>query len=395
MRRHRYLRGGYRSGHIKKSRKKLIIRIAFVIVCALVLTVFSVLLGSHLKKKAEYSINLSTDTQVTEGTTESVGELFADGIPVKDPDAGSRELCAADIDVTSADKDALCDLIDSLPHEYNAISVRVSAENGKLVYLSPAVMEYAGLDPSLLDAYSIAETEDAKGFDVYENLRAVLAKAKANGLRCVAALSADSSSLLLDTDQFSKGRLDSIVAGELTSLGCDEILVDGLFTEEGQMPHDILSAVISYLASLRAHTGEALLGLSFPDSLYLTPQNASVVKTLSEYADFLAISVSTDATDPDEAYSVVYDNYYSLKGYFSMYSLRAVITGTDEKVASAVRASLSALSAKSFHFTSYIDDIGYDGGKDEPATDTDTSNGAANSNANRKEDYEQTEEPSV
>ena len=91
----------------------------------------------------------------------------------------------------------------------------------------------------------------------------------------------------------------------------------------------------------------------------------------------------------------MYDNYYSLKGYFSMYSLRAVITGTDEKVASAVRASLSALSAKSFHFTSYIDDIGYDGGKDEPATDTDTSNGAANSNANRKEDYEQTEEPSV
>ena len=106
MRKHRYIRGGY-AGSVKKSRKKLIIRIAFVIGCALALTVFAVLLGSYLNGKAEESKTLSTQPESAEATSENISELFPDGIPVKDPSEAKREICAADIDITGADRNTL------------------------------------------------------------------------------------------------------------------------------------------------------------------------------------------------------------------------------------------------------------------------------------------------
>lgn len=402
MRRHRYVRGGY-AGKVKKSRKKIIIRVAFVLVCALLLTIFSVLLGSHLKKKAENSLSLSTDNDTTESTGENIDDLFPGGVPVKDPAESKRELCAADIDITSADADTLCDMIDALSNTYNAISVRITSPGGKLVYISPALMEYVGLDSSLIDTHvtlettddsntdDSTETEDKISYDIYDNLCAVLDKAEEKGLRSVVLFATDSSSLDYSASALSKCEIDSVIAGELSSLGCDEILIDGLFTEEGQLPHETLRSIIRYLAVLRSRTGDTLLGLNFSDHVYLIPQNASVIKTLSEYADFLSISIGTSVTDPSEAYSAVYDNCYSLKGNFSMYNLRGIIVSDNGDISAAIHASLKALYARSFQFTVYVPDPSFSPAEGEPSTDTGSETGKSNDNANRKEDYEMTE----
>lgn len=414
MRKHRYIRGGY-AGSVKKSRKKLIIRIAFVIGCALALTVFAVLLGSYLNGKAEESKALSTQTESAEATSEDISELFPDGVPVKDPSEAKREICAADIDITCADKDTLCKMIDDLSDEYNAVSLRINGADGKLVYISPALMEYVGLDYNFANPSdegngstniditgdendenneSGENTDDGenasdspKVYDAYENLCAVISKAKEKNLRVVVVYNADSSCLDMNASALSKCEKDSVIAGELAALGCDELLIDGLCADEGQISHDTPKAIVRYLAVLRSRSEDLLLGLNFPDNVYLIPQNASTIKTLSEYADFLAISIGTSVTNADEAYSAVYDNCYSLKGNFTMYNLRGIIVSESIDIACAIHASLKALSAKSFQFTVYVADPKFAPESDAADTDSADETGAVNDNANRKEDY--------
>ena len=402
MRRHRYVRRGYRTGTVKKSRKKLFIRIAFVLGCALALTVFSVLLGRYLNKKAEASLSLSTQTEETEATSENISELFPDGVPVKDPEEAKREICAADIDITSGDAKSLCEMIESLSDEYNAVSVRITAENGKLVYISPALMDHVGLDYSLTytktvtapnDGDDSEEDDNDEPFDTFENLKEIIKCAKENGLRLTAMFTTDSSALEFSASALSKCEIDSVIAGELSSLGFDEILIDGLFTEEGQIPHETLKSMVRYLAVLRSRTENTLLGLNFPDNVYLIPQNASIIKTISEYADFLAISIGTSVSDPSEAYSAVYDNCYSLKGNFSMYNLRGIIDSDNAELSKAIHASLSALSAKSFQFKVYVAELGFTLHGSTGSSDSTMGTAAINDNANRKEDYADTEAP--
>ena len=414
MRKHRYIRGGY-AGSVKKSRKKLIIRIAFVIGCALALTVFAVLLGSYLNGKAEESKALSTQTESAEKASEDISELFPDGVPVKDKDEAKREICGADIDITSADRNTLCKMIDGLSAEYNAVSIRICGGDGKLVYISPALMEYVGLDYNFANPSdegngstniditgdendenneSGENTDDGKNeedspkvYDAYENLCAVISKAKEKNLRVVVLYNADSSCLDWTASALSECEKDSVIAGELAALGCDELLIDGLCADEGQIPHDTPKAIVRYLAVLRSRSGDLLIGLNFPDNVYLIPQNASIIKTLSEYADFLAISIGTSVTNADEAYSAVYDNCYSLKGNFTMYNLRGIIVSDNADIACAIHASLKALSAKSFQFTVYVADPKFTLNNETTDTDSADETGAVNDNANRKEDY--------
>lgn len=422
MRRHRHIRNGYRAGNVKKTRKMIVTRLLFTVICAAVIFLFSVLLGRHLSSKVDVS-GASTDNGTASDTAEvETTPQFSGGVPITDPEAYKREICAADIDITAVDVDTLRDMIDGLSDIYNAVSVRLNNTEGTLVYASPALMEYARLDSSRADNRVTLETtattkasadeptdvsdEDEKSngekdekntvapteteCDVLENLKVLIEAAHEKSLYVVATFSADEYALSTDVSLVGRKRLDAVLAGELASFGCDEILVTDLFDGDSVLPAETLEAIIAYLACLREYTDNVRLGVNFSDGVYLIPQNASMIKTLSEYADFLSISIETDDDDPHRAYSSVYDNCYSLKGNFSMYNLRALILSEDESTSSAIYASLCALSAESFQFTCYVSSPSYTVGKDDTQV-TESDNGIANENASRSEDYENVE----
>lgn len=421
MRRHRYTARSYRSGNVKKTKKQTLFRILFVLVAALILFILSVLLGRYLKNASDSSKQLSSEWLDTESTQTEAAELYPDGVPIKD-DVSPREICAADIDITSADADTLCEKIDSLASLYNAVSVRVSNADGTLVYASPALMEYVRLDPERADNSATAEVtqsaavtdkpadEDKDGedsdngdtkadpdsvtveYDIFENLKTVAEYTHSRSLYTVCIISADGA--VSEDGVLSEAccERDSVLAGELAELGFDEILITGLFDGDSQLPHETLRAIISYLARLRASTGDARLGVNLSDSAYLIPQNASSIKTLSEYADFLSISIETAAEDADRAYSSVYDNCYSLKGNFSMYTLRALVNSEDEAIASAMYASLRELSAKSFQFTCYVASPEYSQSAKADDSSASTDGVIVNDNASRRDDYENGED---
>ncbi len=421
MRRHRYTRGSYRAGNVKKTRKMILARLLFTVVCALLTFLLTVLLGRYLLAKADSSKNEASGEESTVAESTAPSYSLENGIPVSDPEAYLREVCAADIDITSADADTLRDMISSLSAVYNAVSIRVSGEDGRLVYASPALMSYIRLDPSRADNGITVEasselTQDdpkedgedgedgedrepvkdstvtfQKECDVLENLKTVIQAAHERSLYVVVTFSADGEALSDNVEAAQRGELDALLAGELVSFGCDELLITELFDGDAQLPAETLEKIVGYLARLREHTGQARLGVNLSDGVYLVPQNASMIKTLSKYADFLSISIDTEAEDAEHAYSSVYENCYSLKGNFSVYNLRALMLSDDEQLSSAMYAALGELSARSFQFTCYVAEPSYSVGTDDTQP-ADSESGAVNENASRSEDYENAED---
>ena len=411
MRLHRRIRlGRRRSGPKKKPKKKIILRVVFVILCAAALTGLSVLLGMYLRERAQFAETLVHETTPdVSAVAEEPEELYPDGI-LSTSDARNIELCAADIDVTLGSTDSIRNLIGGLSDKYNAISVRVTSEEGELVYVSHALMELVGIDTgavtqnsaspvsdnSLNDTTVIADDDNPEESNdagkssepstVLDNLNAALEEAGDRSLRRSAIYVTSPDVLSGGTDAAVIGARDRAVIGELHSLGFDEVIIDGLVGEDDTLSHETLRSIVSYLALLRGGGNGIDIGITLPASVYLISQNASRIKTISEYADLLAIGINSESGTPEEAYSFVYDSCYSLKGNFSVYSIRGVITDRDPKVAAAVCASLCELSVGSVQFSVYVEDPSYSPGESTGSTDA-PETGISNDRAMRSEDY--------
>ena len=326
-------------------------------------------------------------------------------------------MCAADIDVTRGSSDDIRDLVKGLSDRYNAVSVRVTSDSGELVYVSRALMELVGIDTGAVTQNSAAAASDsesepatesestggepkeseskktvAEPSTVLDNINAALAAAGEKSLRRSAIYVTSGDSLGDGRDASVRAARDCAIIGELRSLGFDEVIIDGLVGEDDTLSHDTLREIVSYLSLLRGGGDGIDIGITLPASVYLISQNASRIKTLSEYADLLAIGIGSGAGTPDEAYSFVYDSCYSLKGNFSVYSIRGVITDSDPEIAAAVSASLRALSVGGIQFSVYVPDPTFvpDNGTDDT---TGPETGISNDRAMRSDDYE-TEMPS-
>lgn len=413
MRLHRRNRiGRYRAGAKRKPKKKTVMRVLFVILCAAVLTGLSVLLGTHLKERAMYAETMSADTTDAATETEQPTELFGDGI-VSTSDASSLKLFAADIDVTKGNPESIKALIDGMSDDYNAISIRITSDSGELIYTSEALLRLVGVDaggavqntaetsdpaePEATDkddggdeSSDAPESKVAEASTVLDNLKSAIAAASERSLRCSAIYGIRADIFSDGVDAATASVIDRTVIEELDALGFDEVIIDGVVEDDDLLSYEKTGRIISYLALLRAGEGDIDIGLTLPSSVYLISQNASRIKTLSSYADFLAIGISAGDMSPDEAYSFVYDSCYSLKGNFSAYNIRGIIEDTDGEVADAVCASLRALSVENIQFSVYVKSPGFVPDRGDKST-TASMDGAVNDNALRRDDYESSE----
>ena len=401
MRKYRRYRSRHRNREKKKAVKQILLRILFVLLCIAVFTFLAVLLGEHLKERASHAETLEVTETETDPKTKPDGEKYPDGI-LSTSDASSLELCAADIDVTLGEPDDISQVIDNLPAVYNAISIRI-VRDGQLIYTPKSLLEYFRLstaaadtqgqntanqdqpdDPDESGSEKGTDTPSDAASDVYANLLKAIETAKEKNLR-VCAIYTTNSSVIGNGDESSAQRMaDKTVIEDLLSIGFDEVTVDGIITENDDLTSDALSAIISYLAVLRGEVGLHDIGLQLPSNIYLTTQSAAAVNTISKYADFLTVGIFSGTADSDEAYSLIYDDYYSVRGSFGVYGIRGVILDENSAVASAVYAALKKLSLTGIQFTSYAGELSYvPEGSDTQAADT----SAANDNAKRSEDY--------
>ena len=375
MRRRRLIRSAYRSGTKKKSIKPILIRVAFVLVLVAVTTSVALLLGSYLDERANFAESLLETHEKSESSNEKT-EMFPGGV-LSDSDVTEKNVCAAHIEVVGVSEESVAESIRMLGDMYSAVSINVVSPTGSLVYLSDSLMNYVRLDGDLVVRPSAGEVEgsEVEG-DALPAIKTALAVADELGMRKSAVFSASSNVLENSPVSHNERITDGIILGEMYDMGFDEVITT-----------ELLKKIVSYLSSLRDYSGEIDIGVVLPSSVYLVPQSASFIKTLSEYADFLAISVNTDAEDPAAAYSSVYDNCHSLKGNFSVYNIRGMIETDDVEVAQAVYAALCDLSVKSVQFSTYVSDPAYVVEIPDDTPDESVDTGKVNDNAVSKEDY--------
>ncbi|MBR3422970.1 MAG: hypothetical protein IKG80_00605, partial [Clostridia bacterium] len=215
-----------------RTKLKIVFRILFVVIAAAVITALAILLGTHLKNKA------ASAESVLDGT----GELFPEGggreertLPsgvvaeFRDPDL---KVCAADLDVANRSEEDLMSRLISLPSFYNAVSVRVS-RSGSLLYVSPAVAEL-----TRQTVPKISPGEDGIAVTLSE-INDIVTVASKRGHRVCLIYESTPEVLGGDNSTLSLG-VDVAVIGELASLSPDEILIDGLISDDGTLDFDTL-----------------------------------------------------------------------------------------------------------------------------------------------------------
>lgn len=310
----------YRNYTAKKL--KLPRRLIFFAVIAVLIFIFSVILGNNLKKRlAEADINKdpveTVDLEnIEKEQKEQGGNAVHETLPYS---AGFLTLTGED-DASSA-KNKIYAVKTA---GYTCVSF-VCCDAEGLKYASPAMSELSRLPAS----ETVAD---------YSVLCDALAYAKSVGMR--------TSAVFLSRD----AETDGIILAELCSAGFDEIIIrgfEGCLTSDGG---DINEAV-KYLGAVREKT-ECDIALALMPAAYTYARNSYHIEKLFTYTEFLSVDMTESTAEDARGLA---DGF---AGSFSTYSLRALITHEQTDVE-------EALASAGFDVCQYISAEPDNGGDDE------------------------------
>ncbi len=294
----------YRNYTAKKL--KLPKRILFFVICAVVIFIFAIILGNHLKSRMENAELDRTPVETTPPKETSVPDGIADGDA--EHSQRSAEVKAGYLGLTGADDEtAIKEKVDALKAEgFNAVSF-ISVADGKLCYASAAAEEYSRL-PSSADIVSPLMLAEAVSY------------AEGQGM---------TSSVLLVKGQSEE--LDMAVAAELAEIGFDEIVISGFEDLLGEKGGGI-SSCIDYLRKLRATAEGVHISLRLSTDAFTYARNSYQIEKLFTYCEFLSLDITELEAD------AVAELANKITGSISAYMIRPFISGDKEGVAEAIEA---------------------------------------------------------
>ena len=302
--------------------KKVFLRILFVLVAALVITILAVALGIWLKQKVasaesmefEYPENESAETlPITAGDVEMHSPtVFGAGLDVSDYES----------------EDEIVLSINQLAEYYDTLTLPLTDENGTLIYTSPA----------LCALMRMPAPESDRNFTL---LSSAVTAGKVKNMRI--------SALLTPTDD---AETDAALISELAVLGFDEIIFTPAFGES--INYSDANRLRSHLSSCAEKSGSACtLGVMIPSGYYLRASDAKQIQMIASAADFLAITF-TSGTTTTGAYRTVTSEISSLLGSFSVYSMRVILTDANADILSAKTKACTDKGITSITLTSPV-----------------------------------------
>lgn len=310
----------YRSYTAKKH--KMPRRIIFFCVVAVLIFVITVIVGNVLKSKLETTPRDTSDLL----TTTSPEENRPQGDSSQNTDIVHDEalagVSAGCLDLRAVEGNtAAAGAVEALKAKgYNAVSFSVKDGDGNLTYASPAVEKFSRLPAS-------------EALITYEELCAAARAAKNAGLRLCAVITASDSIA------------DELVAGELASIGFDEICVRG-FEEHTQLDNEIVSEACAYVDRLRSVAKDVEFSLSFDSLFFKAPSNAPYIEKIYARVEFLAIDMTACTGDFAKTLSE------EIAGSFTAYNLRPLLSGVDETLVGEVNEALAAAGIKARQYIS-------------------------------------------
>ncbi|MBE6570353.1 MAG: hypothetical protein E7658_09090 [Ruminococcaceae bacterium] len=310
-------------------------RILFVLVCAACITGLAILTGNLLKNMVEKA---DERLESLESTLEDAPET-TDGMD----DIGFSGDVYSDLTVSASgvilknhtSEDNLVLRVNTIAENYDTVSVTLSDENG-IVYSSPALIQALRLPAG-------------DGDGSFESLVSLCTAAKAAGLRISGVLS--SSLPVMDAD--TAALVDGTLAGELYSLGFDEVLFSDIMPEETD--RDRIEIAENYLKSIRSAVGDGLcIGTVLPLSVYRDVSFTQQIQMIASVVDFLAVDFTEITVINNEPDMTLESVCLALKGTFQVYNLRIVLANPNMEQLAEQYNLLTAMELTNIHFIGEI-----------------------------------------
>ena len=312
--------------------KTILFRIGFVVIAALIITIATVLVGHYLRSMVEKAGGL-------DGETEDLGsEISREPIDTSPHTYHSETVFGCGVDLTEYEsKDELEKKIIDLSAYYDTLNITVTDESGNFVYTSPVLCELL----------RVPSPEDN---GTYELLKVAITSAKALGMRVCIVMSSS------DFDDEASTMIDAAVAGEITSLGADELLFIPKLTEDDYINYNLATKIRSYFNDLRKSAKEICpLGIILPPSSYQTVSNTKQLQMIASAVSFMAIDFTpAEGESTETIYSSITESISALRDSFSTHNMRVILRGADEAALGAAYAASTHSSINNIAFTSSI-----------------------------------------
>lgn len=297
-----------RSGNAKV--KKILFRILFVIIAAIVITVLTILLGNHLLDKVN-----SLDDEVNDPANETQETVVAPSNEYIVTSTEAPSVSAAAIDVRKFEStDEMIEKIRDLSSHYDTLIVKLADKNGGLVYPSPAICQMLGIPYS----------NENPTLDI---VISAVSAARVRNMRLCALI----PSSLENSASAAASVIDGALIKELTGFGFDEIMIQCDGIEEGGFSHNSALSLQIYLDECKKNSeSSSYIGIILPAELYLDASYAKHIQIIASTVSFLGIDFSIDGmTTSTEIFSSVSHDITSLLGSFNTYNMRHIISSGD------------------------------------------------------------------
>lgn len=359
------------------KRAKINTAVTIVVLFAILCTVGTVILGNHLKRRAD-EVESHESVSVTE--TKSDTTWISEGLSSIEPAEGS--ICSGCLDISGISKaEELEDEIRFIfASGFDSVTIPIS-ENGSLLYYSPAAITLS---------YMQSDSELPNLDDIVNLIRSVGSEYKLDPtITAYYKLTSVSTEDPVLTE--AAFLFDTAIASEAYSLGVDEVLVSGFTLKDSA--DDEYAGIDYFIQKLGTSSPEIKLGIAFPAETYKSDATAQYLEAIFENVDFLAVDVSdidwshsvseetvystdengrstshTEKVHISSVYDSISDIADAIRGSTSLYGLRFIFPGDDAYNLSEAINALSAQNAYDFYVVTPLQS-GNDNNKNDDDTD--------------------------
>ena len=329
------------------NKKKILFRILFVLLTAVIIIAATVILGNYLRSKVD-----SPDTADGVGREDIVTETVEPIIssPPSENGAGSsvsvRAVCvplddpnppAAETGKGGVSPRSFSDRLRAAADGCTGVIIPLTGDEGRLLYNSARIAEFSRTpdNPALMSVTGVRECVDA---------------ARSLGLRTTGVIIAGAGTTSPDRAFELALETDSRIAADAAEAGFDEIVICSLVTDPAQFTGDGMHKILRYVNQVVPAAGSTVVGISLTPEIYMTASLSPQVEMLVSRSVFLALSVAPENSTAD----YLTEMCDTLSGTLSVYNMRLILTPNDTSQADGIAAYLAAIGHENYQFAKVL-----------------------------------------
>lgn len=325
------------------NKKKILFRILFVLLMAVIIIAATVILGNYLRGKVDPA-DTSGGVGREDITTETAEPIIS--IPPSEDGAGSsvsvKAMCiplddpnppAAETGDGEPTPRSFSDRCTAEAEGYTGALIPLTGEGGRILYNSARIAEFS-------------RTSDNLSLLSVDGVRECVSFARSLGLRTTAMIIAGADTTSADKAFELALETDSRIAADAAEAGFDEIIICSLASDPTSFTGDGMHRILRYVNQIVPAAGSTAVGISLSPEIYMTASLSPQIEMLVSRSVFLAMTV-TPENSTDGYLTELCD---TLSGTLSVYNMRLILSPNNMEVARAIGSKLAAVGHENYQF---------------------------------------------